>query len=155
MTIGPLIPVKLGAKFPPLLKGWQNATPEDLTQAWERYEGSNSALRLDHYLALDPDDEMASKFLTGLEKEGKLPPTISWSTWRNRTIRLYRRPNGLQPVKPPAGSPMMLEVRTGPGMYVIIPPSQVNGRPYQWSPHLSPMDLEPAELPPMRRASTM
>jgi archaellum biogenesis ATPase FlaH len=147
MDIGPLIPVKLGAKFPPLLREWQNASQADLAQAWGRFEGANIALRLDHLLALDPDDQAAQDFLDTLEKEGQLPPTITWSTWRNRTIRLYRGRNGLSPVKPPKGSPMMLEVRTGSKQYCILPPSQVNGRLYQFLPHLSPQDLEPAELP--------
>ena len=147
MTLRPLIPVKLGSKYPPFIKEWQQADQETLAEAWERYEGANVALRLDDYLALDPDDRAAADFLNGLEREGKLPPTITWATWRNRTVRIYRRVNGLTPIKPPSGSPMMLEIRTGPGQYVIIPPSQVNGRPYIWLPELSPRDLEPAELP--------
>jgi archaellum biogenesis ATPase FlaH len=146
--IGPLIPVKVGQKFPPYLKEWQTVSREELARVIAEHPGANVALRLDDYSALDPDDEVASDFLNKLEQEGCLPPTPTWTTWRNRTVRLYRRADGLQPIKPPAGSPMMLEIRTGPGQYVLIPPSQVNGRPYKWGPHLSPQDLEPAELPP-------
>jgi len=148
MSLGPLIPVKFGTKGPPLIRDWPNASSVVLAEAWQRWEGANRGLRLDSYLVLDPDDDAAAEFLNRLEQEGKLPPTIAWRTWRRRVVRLYRRVNGMQPIKPQKNASMMLEVRTGPGHYVIIPPSQVNGRPYVWLPDQDPGSLEPAELPP-------
>jgi archaellum biogenesis ATPase FlaH len=148
MNFGPFLPIKAGQKFPPCLKDWQKASREDLARVMMEHQGANVALRLDNHLALDPDDQAASDFLDTLEQGGRLPPTVAWTTWRKHTVRLYRRADGLQPIKAPAGSPMMLEVRTGAGQYVLIPPSKVNGRSYKYVPHLSPQDIEPAELPP-------
>jgi hypothetical protein len=146
--LAPLIPVPPGRKGAPYLKDWGKLPPEVLDAELKKRPGCNVGLRLDHFLALDADDQGAYDFLDKLEQEGRLPPTVAWTTWRNRTVRLYRRTDGLQPIKPPTGSPMMLEVRTGPGQYVIIPPSQVNGRSYKWVPYLSPMDVEPTDLLP-------
>ncbi|MDD2901827.1 MAG: AAA family ATPase [Syntrophales bacterium] len=142
----PVIPIASGKKGPPFVKDWPHASLEALEEALEKYQGCNLALRLDRYLALDPDDQEAAKFLVRLEREGKLPPTVAWETWRGMIIRLYRRPDGLEPVKP-NGSGMKLEIRTSPGQYVLIPDSIVNGKKYRWLPDVGPADIEVAELP--------
>jgi len=145
--LGPLIPVKLGCKGPPYLKEWEHASLEALSEIWGRFPGANPGLRLDHYLILDPDDDAAQRFLDDLEFQGLLPPTVAWRTWRGMTVRLFKSRNGMGPVKPPRGASMMLEIRTGAGQYVLIPPAQVNGRLYSWLPDQDPQSLEPAELP--------
>lgn len=152
--IEPLIPVAKGKKGPPLIADWQNLGWGALNQAKKAANGSNIGLRLDNYLAIDPDDEAALKICDELEKDGTLPPTVSWRTWRNRTVRIYQLPPKKYlpgPIKP-TGSPK-LELRMGAGQYVLIPPSIVHDvetnhtGEYSYIAHCTPSDLEPAELP--------
>ena len=143
--ISPLIPVKVGQKGPPYISDWQKATPSALVLECRAWPGSNIGLRLDKYLALDPDDTPAAEILDGLEKEGKLPPTVAWRTWRGMIVRLYQRREGLEPVKP-RQSPK-LEFRTGPGQYVLVPPSQINMKNYHWLDGQDPDSIEVSILP--------
>jgi hypothetical protein len=143
--LSPLIPVKLGEKGPPYLKEWQTESVSSLEYANKKFAHSNKGLRLDNYLALDPDDKPAAEILDGLDKKGDLPPTVSWLTWRGMKVRVYQRPNGLQPVKP-TQSPK-LEIRTGMGQYVLVPPSIYKGKLYEWVKHQGPDDMEVAVLP--------
>jgi hypothetical protein len=152
--IGPQLPIVKGKKGPPLLSGWESAPWGDLQKACQLANGTNRGLRLDEYLALDPDDQAAEDICSRLELEGKLPPTVAWRTWRNRIVRIYQRPPAKllnAPIKPTI-SPM-LELRIGSGQYCIIPPSIVTdpelrktGK-YQWLEGQSPDDIKPAEMP--------
>lgn len=143
--IAPLLPVKVGQKGPPYISDWQNATPSKLVLECRAWPGSNLGLRLDKYFALDPDDKAASDILDSLEKEGRLPPTVAWRTWRGMIVRLYQKREGLEPIKP-RQSPK-LEFRTGAGQYVLIPPSQVNMKNYHWLDGQDPDSIEVSILP--------
>lgn len=145
MKIGPVLPVKIGEKGPPFIKEWQTISRESLEFESLRFPHSNKGLRLDAYLALDPDDMAAAKILDELESQGKLPPTVAWKTWRGMTVRLYNRYNGIRPFKP-THSPK-LEIRTAMGQYVLIPPSTYKSGKYQWLPDQDPESIEVADLP--------
>lgn len=142
----PLIPIASGKKGPPYIKDWPNASLDVLEEAMKMHPGCNLGLRLDRFLALDPDNQKAATFLTQLEKKGKLPPTVSWLTWRGMQIRLYRRPPDFSPLKI-IHQGMNLELRTGVGQYVLVPDSKVKTGQYKWAPHLSPADVDEAEPP--------
>lgn len=150
--IGPLFPIAGLAKAPPVdaggtpLKGWQNISEKELGAIYRKKQGTlNTALRLDHYLALDPDDDAAIAYCNELDSRGLLPPTVCWETWRGRTVRLYRaESDALRRAKPVKG--MLLEVRCGQGQYVIVPPSKVTAMfSYKWIN--DPMKHEVAVLP--------
>ncbi len=143
------MPVPRGLKGPPFLAGWQSLTPEQLAFQMKAYPDANKGLRLDNYLALDPDDKAASEILDDLEREGKLPPTVAWRTWRGMIVRLYQAYNGQGPVKP-VKSPK-LEIRTGAGQYVLIPPSTIKTGRYIYLPEQDPESLEVASLPSSTR----
>lgn len=128
-----------------MLKQWQTEAASTLEFEARRFPHSNKGLRLDNYVALDPDDKAAADILDDLDIRGELPPTLSWYTWRGMKIRLYRRPPHLEPIKP-TKSPK-LELRTGTGQYVLMPPSVYKNKKYEWAKHLSPDDIEVAELP--------
>jgi hypothetical protein len=144
--LSPILPVRLGEKGPPYIKEWQTESLGNLAFANKKFAHSNKGLRLDSYLVLDPDDKPAADILDRMDQKGELPPTVSWLTWRGMKIRVYQRPPGLQPVKP-MQSPK-LELRTGMGQYVLVPPSIFRDKPYQWIKHQSPEDMEVAELSP-------
>lgn len=143
LKLKPILPVKGGDKAPPLLSDWQNATPEELKQACLKHcrkRSVNLGLRLDHYLVLDPDDEKAVGLLEELEREGILPETLTWLTWRGYPIRCYLAKEGVVPKK--WHNDLHLELRTGKGQYCLIPPSVVNGNAYRLL-----NDAPPAYLP--------
>ena len=102
---------------------------------------SNRALRLDNFLVLDPDSEAAVALLDSMDKAGKLPPTVTYKTWRGFPQRIYKRIEGLSPFKIISNG-IELEVRTGNGQYVIIPPSKVKNSQYQFEPGFSPAEVE-------------
>jgi archaellum biogenesis ATPase FlaH len=139
----PLVPIKSGSKEP-FLKSWPTLSEEALNEAFEKHPESNVALRLDNYLALDPDNEEAVKFLDDLEEQGILPETVKYRTWSGHPNRLYK-------VVPDLGyreitrDGMELELRTGNGQVCVIPESEVDGKKYRWEN--DPADMEVAELP--------
>ena len=112
----------------------------------KRNPKSNRALRLDNFLVLDPDSEDAVELLDSLDKAGKLPPTVTYKTWRGFPQRIYMKVEGLSPFKIISNG-IELEVRTGNGQYVLIPPSRVKNSQYQFEPNLSPAEAKVAELP--------
>ena len=143
--LSPIIPVVSGEKGPPIIKKWQTENPDTLNFESRSFPEGNKGLRLDNYLALDPDDKAAADLLDDLDRQGKLPPTVSWLTWRGMKIWIYQKPKGLEPVKP-TESPK-LEIRTGMGQYVLMPPSIYKGKKYEWVKHQTPEDMDPAILP--------
>lgn len=143
--LSPIIPIVSGEKGPPIIKRWQTENPDTLNFEAKAFPAGNKGLRLDNYLALDPDDKPAADLLDDLDKEGRLPPTVAWFTWRGMKIRIYQRPRGLEPIKP-TQSPK-LEIRTGMGQYVLMPPSVYKDKRYEWVKHQTPDDMDPAILP--------
>jgi hypothetical protein len=53
-------------------------------------------LRLDNYLVLVAENEETNDFLTRLEHNGYLPPTVAWFSQEAWKVRLYRRAEGMQ-----------------------------------------------------------
>jgi len=143
VDLGPIIPVAAGVKSPPLVAGWQTMSAAELLKAVKAnmQRSPNFALRLDNYLALDPDDEAAVNLLQKMEDDGFLPPTLTWETWRGHPVRLYcARADTPKTVQYKKG--VHLELRTSSGSYVLIPPSVVKGNKYRFV-----REMEPSLLP--------
>lgn len=88
--LGPLVPVRNGSKGHAHLRNWQKASPTVLQEVMSKHPGCNVALRLDSFIALDPDSTDAAIFLGQLDMEGKLPVTVAWRSASGRITRLYR-----------------------------------------------------------------
>lgn len=127
--LGPLVPIKKGSKGHALLKNWQRVPPKVLQVVMAKNPGCNVGLRLDMYLALDPDSKEAMAFLEKLEREGKLPATVAWRSASGRVTRLFLPPAGIS-VKPinSRGNVLSLELRTGKGNQCLIPPSEAESK---------------------------
>jgi len=118
--LSPILPVRLGEKGPPYIKEWQTESLGNLAFANKKFAHSNKGLRLDSYLVLDPDDKPAADILDRMDQKGELPPRYHGSLGGDEDSGLPAPP-GLQPVKP-MQSPK-LELRTGMGQYVLVPPA--------------------------------
>lgn len=147
-ALGPLIPLTPGSKKTDL-KGWPTASREELAAAMKARPGANIGLRGDDVTVFDVDSEGAQVLVDRLEKEGKLPPTVTFTTWRGRRKLIFRKSDDLPKtvVIKDKENDIALELRTGPGHYDVMPGSTVEGKPYTWVPGHSPEEIELAELP--------
>lgn len=151
--LAPLIPVREDTKGHAYLRNWQKVSAKVLQEVMAKHPGCNVALRLDSFLALDPDSPDAVIFLGRLYQDGKLPDTVSWRSASGHITRLYRSPPGVKvkPVKP-GSNHLPLELRIGRGQQCLIPPSQAPNRQgemrrYEWidNPWSTPMAVLPPE----------
>ena len=131
--IGPLVAVKIGTKGHVHSTGWQILPPMMLQEAMTEHPKCNVGLRLDSFLVLNPGSAEAMAFLEELERAGKLPRTVTWRTAAGHVSWLYQTPSG-ERVKHMGSwdNTLAMEIRTGRGHYCLIPPSQVDGKPYLW-----------------------
>lgn len=142
----PLLPVKRGAKGPPLIDKWQERTPEELEEQYLKHPGCNVGVRLDTLTHVDSDNSEATKLVARLLKSGELPPTLTYLTWRGSQGLLYRARPGLKSFDVTANG-LKLQIRTDRGHYALIPDSIHQGKFYTWVKHLGPADVDLADLP--------
>jgi hypothetical protein len=68
-------------------------TIKELNEEFQRCPQSSSArLRLDHYLVLKATNELADRFLSGIESQGIVPLTVNWVSETGWHARLYLNP---------------------------------------------------------------
>lgn len=147
--LGPLVPLGPGTKKP-YLEDWSTASRKELAASMKARSGSNIGLRLDDYLVIDPDNEMAVAVVDQMAKEGKLPPTLSFTTWRDIRKYIYRKSPYLPELvaSDRKKNPICMELRTGSGHQEVLPGSIVKGKPYTWVPGHGPGEIQAADLPP-------
>lgn len=148
--LGPLIPIPKGQKGTNL-KTWSTMSPEELNREVKKRNNCNVGLRLENYASIDPDSPEAEAVCESWEREGKLPPTWAWMTARGVVRRLYLKPEGLEAAM--TIEAIKLQLRTGKGLYDVIPPSYVKDPKkgidghYVWLPGQDPESIEIAPLP--------
>jgi hypothetical protein len=117
--------VRWQAEDPPVDKWWADV-PDDV----------NKALRCDGLVVIDCDTPEAIEFFESL---GFVSPgaDVSVKTPRGRHY-YFTLPEGVDPpeagpLKSPLGEPRHIDVKTGPGHYVLVPPSvNRDGAEYVW-----------------------
>lgn len=148
-SLGPIIPIPEGKKGTNL-KNWSTLSPAGLARIMANHRG-NRGQRLDGIASLDPDSPAAVKLCEEWAAEGKLPKTWTYKTARGIIRRMYKRSADL--TRPLTIKEINLQLRTGAGMYDVIPPSRVTDAEkgidgsYEWLPGLDPESTELAELP--------
>jgi hypothetical protein len=148
-ALGSLIPLRPGTKKP-YSEGWSTASPEERAEAMKKAPPeANIGLPLGDYLVIDPDNDLAVAVVEQMAKEGKLPPTLSFTTWRGIQKRIYRKsPHLPQLVQSDRKTnPIHMELRTGSGHQEVLPGSIVKGKPYTWVPGHGPGEIQAADLP--------
>ena len=120
---------------------------ETLNQDMEKMKGSTEGrLYLSGYVTLEPVNTKAEDYLGLLEKEGYLPPTVSWLSDDGMKIRIYLAPEGVFPCDINCAG-MALEVHTGGDDCVHVKSQQVRRRYYQACEDASFLIMDPAKLP--------
>lgn len=120
--------------------GVRSATTDAATiGAWfDVWPHSNIGLRCDGLYVLDIDGEPGEQARERLEHEiGKLPRTRTQRTSRGRHL-LYQLPSGVtgRNSTSPLGSPAGMDVRSGPGGYIVTAPSlHLSGTRYLMDDH--------------------
>lgn len=148
MDLEPILPVHWKSKKQHI-EEWQKKSPEEclaLTCKWRE----NFALRLDHYVSIDPDSPEAQEIVNQWDADGLLPATVSWRTARGVVRRLYKPIPGTKRMQIDA---IKLDLRHGNKFNDIIPPSYVvddskgiKGQ-YEWVEGHDPDSIEVANLP--------
>jgi Primase C terminal 1 (PriCT-1)/Protein of unknown function (DUF3987)/Bifunctional DNA primase/polymerase, N-terminal len=147
--LGPIIPIPEGRKGTNL-KNWSTLPLEELARIMANHQG-NRGVRLDEIASIDPDTEAAVKLCEQWDKEGKLPETWTYKTARGIVRRMYKRPAGL--TGPLHIKEISLQLRTGSGLYDVMPPSRVTDPEkgidgvYDWLPGLDPESINLADFP--------
>lgn len=145
--IGPVFPLKPGAKAPPLLTNWpQRATTDeaDIRQYWLPLPDANIGLHCAGMLVIDADVAKGGiKSLEGLYSAEKLPSTLTTITPSGGRHLFFRLPPGHRGVPNSVGvlAPG-LDVRSTGG-YVVAPGSEVAAGRYVFEHP----DVEIAEAP--------
>lgn len=147
-----VFPLKPNAKTPLTAKGHLDAStdPEQIRAWWTKYPTANVGMatgKISGITVLDVDvknqagGDNALKALT--DTNGPLPETPQQFTWSGGWQNVYTYEPG---VKNSAGKlGKGLDVR-GDGGYVVVPPSVVNGRAYEWAVNAG---LDETPLKPM------
>lgn len=149
MTNDVLIPLRSGSKRPiQAATKWQAPSPPVDEWAELAEPDGNWGLRLDGYLVIDCDTVEARLWWETLCGNDHHTP-VQVSTPHGHHY-YYRLPEGAEvkagPLKNPDGTPMRVDVKTGPGHYVVVPPSSTEDGPYEWVGSKRPADAPVAAL---------
>jgi putative DNA primase/helicase len=144
--LGPVFPLKPGAKTPATAHGFHDAStdPDQITKWWTETPNANIALVTGKSFAVI-DEDKAGAIAKLEEKHGALPATVTSKTGGGGRQLFFRVP---VEIRNSAGKIAQgVDVR-GDGGYVVAPPSvHPSGTVYRWAPHHSPTEIELAELP--------
>lgn len=129
------IPIEAGGKRP-LVRGW--ASP-GYTSPSEVPDGANLALRTDGIIVVDCDTaEAADAWLS------RAPGTPVVVRTPRGTHFYYRLPDGVS-FRPGPLAPKV-DIKTGPGAFVLVPPSTIGESRYLWA-GAGAWNFDPARLP--------
>lgn len=128
------IPIAPGHKVPKV-KGWSKADDFQAEAWWDdAEEGSNVALRLDHYVMVDADSSELADWFAGFVIEHQLPTPVIVQTPRGMHFywRLWEGSEAVPSFSLDAPIPGDLRVKSGPGQYALVPPSRTEHGEYAW-----------------------
>jgi hypothetical protein len=135
--LGPVFPVKPGQKRPPLVKnGLLDATTDEdqIRDWWKKNPRANVAVRTGiGCWVLDQDPDGEETYARLVHEHGRLRDTLEAITPRQGRHYFYLPPaNATIPTRAPARDDWKgIDVR-GEGGYVLVHPSIVNGKRYEW-----------------------
>ena len=130
-----VLPCAPGTKIPACRHGSKDATTDvvTITHWWTENPNYNVAIATGQGLYVVDIDDPASPF------PERLPPTLTSRTPRGGSHHVFTTTEHL----PNTTKKLAVDVDTrGEGGYIVVAPSQVDGRIYTWT-----NDLEPAPLP--------
>ena len=137
-----VLPVARESKRPLTAHGAHDATSDEATirACWKRWPQANVGIALDGLVVVDVDprngapadrDEIAATL-------GPWPETAEAITGGGGRHLYFRARDGLQP---PRAVAQGIDIKSGPGAYVVAPPSvHANGRRYAWDGLADPIE---------------
>ncbi|MGD9646980.1 MAG: bifunctional DNA primase/polymerase [Pirellulales bacterium] len=146
----PVLPIKTGAKAPPLLRhGLLDASTDQakVEQWWQREPDANVAIRTDGLLVVDADvlpDGTANPWPNDPDKFAELASAAISATPRGGRHYVFRQPVG-KSYGPTIGQLAPHVDTRADGSYIVVAPSVVDGKPYAWVPG-SELDCRPEQL---------
>jgi hypothetical protein len=142
-----IFPCRPGEKRPATKHGLHEASrdPDQIRSWWQRWPNANIGLRCDGLLVVDIDPQGLEWPGEARAREIKARKPPLQRTPRNGCHLFFRLPVGA-PWRCSTGRLAPGVDTRGPGGYVLVSPSVVGGRHYQWLRPLRPVDELP--LPP-------
>jgi hypothetical protein len=150
-----VFPCRPGEKVPATVDGFQSATrdPERVVSYWSKNPDANVGVATGKpsnivVIDVDGDDSLdAMSHLRSLESAyGDLPPTLSAVTPSGGQHFYFAWPG--VPIYNRTGLKPGIDVR-GDGGYVLVKPSEVDGRPYEWDERVAIAELPEWLLRPL------
>jgi hypothetical protein len=141
-----VFPCIQGTKRPLTPHGFQDATTEQkqIEAWWNARPYANVAIAIDRQIVVDVDGEENPWLRDDPEKAQQLASGALCLTPRGGRHFYFKQPAGKSWGNSAGRLAPRVDTR-GPGGYVLVPPSVVNGRPYRWA---EGMDLDaPDRLP--------
>jgi hypothetical protein len=141
-AVFPCVP---GGKRPLTQHGLKDATTDaDTIEAWsERWPDANWAIRTDGLLVVDVDGAQNEWFATLGDKAAELAVAQVSVTPRGGRHFVFRQPDGTSYGNTTGAIAKNVDTRANGG-YIVVAPSVVDGKPYQW---ITDLDVGPYGLP--------
>jgi hypothetical protein len=141
-----VFPCKPGDKVPLTPHGCKDATtdPERIEQWWTQWPKANIGLATDGLLVVDVDGA-DNRWPGDPDKAMELAQAPMSRTPRDGRHYIFRQPPGKAWRCTTGRLAAGVDTRADGG-YIVVPPSVVNGKPYQFAPGLA-LDVPPQQLP--------
>lgn len=142
--------IPIGQSKKPLIKFADKPplTVEEIEQIWTKYPSANIALKTDKFFVVDIDRH--SDGVDGLNSILELnhaewfKDTLSERTAHDGYHFFFAKPEGVS-ISQKIGLLPGVDLKAHPNNYVVVSPSVLNGKPYQWRNH-NPIKAAPADL---------
>jgi hypothetical protein len=128
--------------------GAHDATSDEAQLAawWQEHPDANLGLALDGVLVVDIDDP-ETPWPGDAERAAELQMTAGAIQETPRGVHLlFRAPSGVSINSTNGGVTTGVDIKTGAGSYLVLSPSVVKGKPYQWRKTCA-LDVPPDSLP--------
>ena len=147
-----IFPVKENGKNPATGKGFLDATTdiEQIEKWWSKNQNHNIGLPMasNHFVAIDIDMHGDVNGFDNLEKHilacglSDLPVTVEANTANGGMHKIFRVPKDFTPI-----GKLTDGVDIKYNGYIVVEPSTIDSKQYEWQTEQSLFDMQPAELP--------
>lgn len=132
--------IPIGQNKQPLIKFADKPplTVEQIKQIWAKYPNANIALKTEKFFVIDVDCH--GNNVDGLNSVRELnhpewfKDTLTEKTAHNGRHFFFKKPKNFN-ISQNIGFLPSVDLKAHPNNYIVVAPSQINGKPYQWLNH--------------------